>query len=130
MSMAGGRRSDGPTPVAASPLPLKGAEARGSKPTCVGLDVPRKGRVSRPCGLQGTPVAWQSQIHGVRWDRCALLAYRVIWAAPLTVALTSPLPASVGSDSSAAIDIVLARAIATMGTGPASLVDTLTSRTV
>ena len=44
MSMAGGRRSDGPTPVAASPLPLKGA----------------------------TPVAWQSQIHGVRRDRCAL----------------------------------------------------------
>jgi hypothetical protein len=54
------------TPEAASPLPLKGAEARGSKPTCVGLDGPRNGRVSRPCGLQGTPADRQSRIRGVR----------------------------------------------------------------
>ena len=37
--------------------PPEGAAARGSKPTCVGLDGPRSGRVSRPCGLQGSP-AW------------------------------------------------------------------------
>jgi hypothetical protein len=54
-----------PTPEAASPLPLKGAEARGSKPTCVGLDGPRNGRVLRPCGLQGTPAAGRSPIRGV-----------------------------------------------------------------
>jgi len=56
------------TPEAASPLPLKGAEARDSKPTCVGMDGPRNGRVSRPCGLQGTLAAWQSQIRGGRLD--------------------------------------------------------------
>jgi hypothetical protein len=55
-----------PTPEAASPLPFKGAEARGPKPTCVGLDGPRNGRVSRPCGLQGTLAAGQSPIRGVR----------------------------------------------------------------
>ena len=55
-----------PTPEAAAPLPLKGAEARGSKkPTCVGLDGPRNGRVSRPCGLQGTPAPRQSRLRGV-----------------------------------------------------------------
>ena len=59
---------NGPTPEAASPLPLKGAEARGSKPTGVGLDGPRDGRVSRPCGLQDTPVARQSRLHGVRLE--------------------------------------------------------------
>jgi L-aminopeptidase/D-esterase-like protein len=53
------------TPEAASPLPLEGAEARGSKPTCVGLDGPRNGRVWRPCGLQGTPTARQSRFRGV-----------------------------------------------------------------
>ena len=54
-----------PTPEAAcGRLPLKGAEARGSKP--FGLDGPRNGRVSRPCGLQGTPVDRQSRIHGAR----------------------------------------------------------------
>ena len=47
-------------------MPLKGAEVRGSKPTCVGLDGPRNGRVSRPCGLQGTLAAGQSPIRGVR----------------------------------------------------------------
>ena len=52
------------TSEAASPLPLKGAEARGSKPTCVGLDRPRNGRVSRPCGLQGTLADRQSRIRG------------------------------------------------------------------
>ena len=57
-------------------------------------------------------------------------SYRDIWAEPFTVAVTSALPASVGSDSSAAIASVLARAIAITGTGPASLVATLTSRTV
>ena len=54
------------TPEAASPLPLKGAEARGSKPTCVGLDGPRSGHVSWPCGLQGTPAARQSRFRGAR----------------------------------------------------------------
>ncbi len=57
-----------PTPEAAARLPLKGAEARGSKPSCVGLDGPRDGRVSRPCGLQGPPAAWQSQFRGGRLD--------------------------------------------------------------
>ena len=51
--------------------PLKGAEARGSKSTCVGLDGPRNGRVSRPCGLQGTPAAGQSPIRGGRLDQRA-----------------------------------------------------------
>jgi len=51
--------------------PLEGAEARGSKPTCVGLDRPRNGRVSRPCGLQGPPAAWQSQFRGVCLGRPA-----------------------------------------------------------
>ena len=60
---------NGLAPEAAAPLPLKGAEARGSKPTCVGLDGPRNGRVSRPCGLQGTLAARQSRIRGVRWAR-------------------------------------------------------------
>ena len=50
------------TPEAAAPLPLEGAEARGSKP--VGLDGPRNGRVSRPCGLPGTPADRQSRIRG------------------------------------------------------------------
>ena len=52
------------TPEAPSALPLKGAEARGSKPTCVGLDMPRNGRVSRPCGPQGTLADRQSRIRG------------------------------------------------------------------
>jgi hypothetical protein len=52
------------TPEAASPLPLEGAEALGSKPSCVDLDGPRNGRVSRPCGLQGTPAAWWGRIRG------------------------------------------------------------------
>ena len=63
-----------PTPEAAAPLPLKGAEARGSKPTCVGLDGPRNGRVSRPCGLQGTPADRQSRIRGVRLGMPVLCA--------------------------------------------------------
>ena len=54
------------TPEAATPLPLKGAEARGSKPICVGLDGPRSGRVLRPRGLQGTLADRQSRIRGVR----------------------------------------------------------------
>ena len=70
-----------PTPEAPSALPLKGAEARGSKPTCVGLDGPRNGRVSRPCGLQGTPAARRSLFRGVRSMFCstalALLATTV-----------------------------------------------------
>ena len=45
-----------------------------SKPTCVGLDRPRSGRVARPCGLQGTLAGWRSQSRGGRlvggW-RCA-----------------------------------------------------------
>jgi hypothetical protein len=45
-------------------LPLKGAEARGSNPTCVGLDGPRNGRVSRPCGLQGPLADRQRRIRG------------------------------------------------------------------
>jgi hypothetical protein len=60
------------TPEAAAPLPLKGAEARGSKPTCVGLDGPRNGHVSRPCGLQGSPAAWRSQFRGDCLNRGAL----------------------------------------------------------
>ena len=54
------------TPEAATPLPLKVAESRGSKPTCVSLDGPRNGRVSRPCGLQGTLADRRSRIRGVR----------------------------------------------------------------
>jgi Outer membrane lipoprotein-sorting protein len=46
------------------PPPLKGAEPRGSKPTCVGLDGARDGRVPRPCGLQGPPADRQSRILG------------------------------------------------------------------
>jgi hypothetical protein len=61
------------TPEAAAPLPLKGAEARGSKPTGVGLDGPRSGRVPRPCGLQGTPADRRSRIRGgcLEVPRCA-----------------------------------------------------------
>jgi hypothetical protein len=62
---------------AGAPLALKGAESRGSKPPCVGLDGARKGRVSRPCGLQGALAARQSRIRGVCWTgRCAVLALR------------------------------------------------------
>jgi len=57
-----------PTPEAAAPLPLKGAEVRGSTPTCVGVDGPRNGCISQPCGLQGPPAAWQSQIRGGRLE--------------------------------------------------------------
>jgi hypothetical protein len=57
------------TPEAASPLPLKGAESRGSKPTSVGMDGARKGRVSRPCGLQGPLADRQSRIRGGRLAR-------------------------------------------------------------
>jgi hypothetical protein len=53
------------TPEVASPLPPEGAEARGSKPTCVGLDGPRSDRVSRPCGLQAAPATPQSLLRGV-----------------------------------------------------------------
>jgi len=56
-------------PVAPSALPLQGAEARGSKPTCAGLDGPRDGRVSRKCGLQGTLADRQSRPRGGRLDR-------------------------------------------------------------
>jgi len=63
------------TPVAASLLPLKGAETRGSKPTCVGLDGPRSGRVSRPRGRQGTLADRQSRI------RCVRLAIALLTAA-------------------------------------------------
>ena len=70
------------TPVAAAPLPLKGAEARGSTPTCVGLDGPRNGRVSRPCGLQGPPADWQSQIRGVRFGFAPTCGVRVARSAP------------------------------------------------
>jgi len=64
------------TPEAASPLTLEGAEGRGSKPTCVGLDRPRNGRVSRPCGLQGTPADRQSRIRGARLGRRAQCAWQ------------------------------------------------------
>ena len=57
-----------PTPEAAAPLPLEGAEARGSEPTCVGLDGQRDGRVPRPCGLPGTLAAGQSPIRGARLE--------------------------------------------------------------
>ncbi len=40
--------------------------ARGSKPTCVGLDEPRNGRVSRPCGLQGPLADRRSRVRGGR----------------------------------------------------------------
>ena len=63
--------SNGPTPEAPAALPLKGAEARGSKSTCVGLDGPRNGRVSRPCGLQGTLADRQSRIRGGCLERLA-----------------------------------------------------------
>jgi hypothetical protein len=53
------------TPAAASPRPLQGAEARGSKPTCVGLGGPKDGRVSQPCGLQATPAPPQGLLRGV-----------------------------------------------------------------
>ena len=33
-------------------LPPGGAECRGSKPACAGLDGIRNGRVARQCGLQ------------------------------------------------------------------------------
>ena len=48
-------------PRSALPLPFEGAEARGSKPTCVGLDGPKNGRVLRPCGLQGPLAVRQSR---------------------------------------------------------------------
>jgi hypothetical protein len=48
--------------------PLKEAEARGSKPACIGLDGPRNGCVLRPCGLQGTLVDRQSRIRGGRLE--------------------------------------------------------------
>jgi photosystem II stability/assembly factor-like uncharacterized protein len=70
-----------PTPGAAAPLPLKGAEVRGSEPTCVGLDGLRIGRVSRPCGLQGPPADRQSRIGGVFWTRWAAIAVVVLGAA-------------------------------------------------
>ena len=44
----------------------RGAEARGSKSACAGLDGPRDGRVSRPCGLQGPLADRQSRIRGGR----------------------------------------------------------------
>jgi len=53
-------------PRSAFVAPLKGATVHGSEPTCVGLDGPKNSRVSRPRGLQGTPVARQSRFHGVR----------------------------------------------------------------
>ena len=56
--------SDWPTPGVPAALPLEGAEARGSKPTGVGLDGPRNGRVPRPCGLQGPLADRQSRIRG------------------------------------------------------------------
>ena len=56
------------TPEAASPLPLKGAEGRGSKPTCVGLDGPRNCRVPRRCGLQGPLAARRSRFRSVYLD--------------------------------------------------------------
>ncbi len=34
-------------------LPPEGAECRGSKPACAGLDGTKNCRVSRQCGLQG-----------------------------------------------------------------------------
>jgi hypothetical protein len=57
------------TAEAPAALCLEGAEARGSKPTCVGLDGPRNGRVPRPCGLQGPPAALQSRLRGGRLPR-------------------------------------------------------------
>ena len=54
-----------PPPEAAAPLPPRGAGARGSKPTCVGLDGPRSGSLWRPCGLQSTPAARRSRFRGV-----------------------------------------------------------------
>jgi hypothetical protein len=48
------------TPEAASPLTLEGAE----------------GRVSRPCGLQGTPADRQSRIRGARLGRRAQCAWQ------------------------------------------------------
>ena len=56
----------GPPPKRLRRLPLKGAKARGSTPTCVGLDGPRNGRVPRPCGLQGTLADRRSRIRGGR----------------------------------------------------------------
>jgi hypothetical protein len=63
-------------PEAPSALPPMGAEARGSKPTCVGLDGPRDGRVARPCGLQGPLADRRSRIRGGCLNRCRRLAFR------------------------------------------------------
>ena len=54
------------TPAASRLSPLKGGEARGSKPTRVDFDGPSNGRVSRPCGLQGLPADRQSRLSGSR----------------------------------------------------------------
>jgi hypothetical protein len=49
--------------------PSRGAETRGSRPTCVGLDWSRKGPVSRPCGLQGPLADRRGRIRGGRSTR-------------------------------------------------------------
>ena len=56
------------TPEAAAPLPLEGGEARGPKPTRVGVDGPRNSHLSRQCGLPGTQAAGQSPNRGVRLE--------------------------------------------------------------
>ena len=43
----------------------QGAEGRGSKPACAGLDCPKKQRLWRYCGLQGMPAARQSRFRGI-----------------------------------------------------------------
>jgi ABC-type branched-subunit amino acid transport system permease subunit len=65
-------------PEAPAALPPRGVEARGSKPTGVGLDGPRAGRVSRPGGLQGALADRQGRIRGVRLGE-------TVWRTPTAI---------------------------------------------
>ncbi len=54
--------------------PLKGAEGRGSKPACAGLDGPKRRCLWRRRGLQGSPVAGETPATAIAGLACSAAA--------------------------------------------------------
>ena len=54
-----------------SAYPLKGAEGRGSKPACAGLDGPKRRCLWRRRGLQGSPVTGETPATAIAGLACS-----------------------------------------------------------
>ena len=54
-----------------SPTPLQGAEGRGSKPACAGLDGPKRRSLWLRRGLQGSPLAGETPATAIAGLACS-----------------------------------------------------------